>query len=725
MIRTRLGILVLLLTGVFLLLAVGWQGQDTSAFSRSDGALLKLDSAQAPHVNRSGGPSIIATASGEVCGDLNESGEVDVFDAIEILQIIVDLEDQTLSKAILADLTKDGKISVPDAILPFQHIAGLITITDCGPPPPTVSDFSPKSGSVGTLASVTGSRFVFASRFGPQVTINKQGGGTMSAPVASFDGTSLLFVIPPGAQSGPVTVTVAEQSVSSSDLLTIVPSSDFSVIAEPSAADVIQGQLVSYTVTLSSDSGFSQLATLDVFGLPEGVAAFFQPEGITAEQTSLLTIIASEDQSPGTASLTVTATANVDGMELVESVDLTLNVQPVTTSFLGRTVVDDAIQTAIAGVTITLLGQDGDGNVTGCSGQTVSDAAGNFSFTGLPIECTGPQLIRYDGTTATSPPGDYAGVDLLYDIVPDQVTVSPVLIHLPRIDNAETVMVTQDASEDQNFTFETIPNLSVTVYSGTIFTLVDGSQPDPFPLTAIQVPVDRLPEEMPPSDDTVEPFIVAFQPANATASQPMAVFFPNLINTAPGINMPLSTLDPTKGVMVVYGTGTVSVDGTQIIPDFDPATPGRRFGLVHFDWHGPRVPPKGKGGCGCTGGPSPGPAGQGGGPFAGKPVNILWGEETITERDIGIDGPRGAIEIVRSYRHLLTLNGPFGIGTSHNYGDLLDAGSQRGGVINLVFPDASRSPFSLQPDGTYRNFSIPSLHGVVLGAISGSRMEIR
>jgi hypothetical protein len=38
--------------------------------------------------------------------------------------------------------------------------------------------------------------------------------------------------------------------------------------------------------------------------------------------------------------------------------------------------------------------------------------AGNFSFTNLPPECTGGQLVRYDGLTVTSPPGQYAGVDL-------------------------------------------------------------------------------------------------------------------------------------------------------------------------------------------------------------------------------------------------------------------------------------------------------------------------
>ena len=42
--------------------------------------------------------------------------------------------------------------------------------------------------------------------------------------------------------------------------------------------------------------------------------------------------------------------------------------------------------------------------------QTISDGAGNFAFTNMPAECTGFQLIRFDGMTATSPPGAWITV---------------------------------------------------------------------------------------------------------------------------------------------------------------------------------------------------------------------------------------------------------------------------------------------------------------------------
>jgi PKD repeat protein len=339
------------------------------------------------------------------------------------------------------------------------------------------------------------------------------------------------------------------------------PPSPFTLTAEPNMAEVIQGQTVSYAVRLNSTTSFSQLAALGVAGLRTGVSGAFKPKQLAVGQTSILTIATPSGQAPGAIPLSVSALAEVNGQTVTKSTDLMLHVQPITTSFLGRTVVADTLETPLASVTVKFLGKDDNGNPTGCSGQTVSDAAGNFMFTNLPPECTGRQLIRYDGLTATAPPGDYAGVDLVYDIVTNQVTTSPVLVHLPRIDDKETVPVQQNAPTDQIFHFTTIPGLSVTVYAGTTFTLVDGTQPNPFPLTAIQVPVDRLPDAKPPNPQMMMVFIVAFQPANAEASQPVAVYFPNTINTPPGINMVLMTLDPTKGQMAPYGTGTVPRTG--------------------------------------------------------------------------------------------------------------------------------------------------------------------
>ena len=142
------------------------------------------------------------------------------------------------------------------------------------------------------------------------------------------------------------------------------------------------------------------------------MTARLAPGQITTGQTSVLTVTAPGTEALGALNFSISASATVAGQAVSQSAPVTLQVMGVSTSFLGRTVVDDYMRTPIAGVTVTFLGQDGSGNSTGCSQQTTSDGAGNFSFSSLPPGCTGPQLVRYDGSTASSPSGEYAGVDL-------------------------------------------------------------------------------------------------------------------------------------------------------------------------------------------------------------------------------------------------------------------------------------------------------------------------
>ena len=73
-------------------------------------------------------------SGGGACGDLNGDGDVNVFDAIIDLQIIVGLITPTEAQLTLGDVVRDSTINVFDAILLLQHIVGLTEITECGPP---------------------------------------------------------------------------------------------------------------------------------------------------------------------------------------------------------------------------------------------------------------------------------------------------------------------------------------------------------------------------------------------------------------------------------------------------------------------------------------------------------------------------------------------------------------------------------------------------------------
>ncbi|HEV2990987.1 MAG TPA: RHS repeat-associated core domain-containing protein [Candidatus Angelobacter sp.] len=564
---------------------------------------------------------------------------------------------------------------------------------------PVIRDFNPTSGPAGTLITVNGSNFTGGTN--PQVILNQQGGGTIAAPVTSFTNTNLTFVIPPGAASGTFTITSAGSQGISPSALTITASSSFNVTASPNTANVIQGKTGAYAVTLNSGDGFSQLAQLSVSGVPAGVTASFSPTQITASQISTLTVTAPAGQLTGNTVLTITASATIDGIPTNQSTTVNLAVQPVTTSLIGRVLESDTIESPLGGITITLLGVDDTGHATGCAGQTISDAGGNFSFTNLPAACAGRQLVGYNGNTASD--GEkYASVNLAYTIAANQVT-GPEFVHLPRIDNGETKMVQQNAPFDQVFTFSTLPGVAATVYAGTVFTLPDGTQPNPFPFTGVSVPVDRLPDAPKDGAGALRAYIIAFQPADSTTNQPVAVTFPNTLNTPPGVNMELDTLDPVRGELVKYGTGTVSGDGTQIVPDPDPNSPGHNFGIVHFDWHGPMAPgPNDKNPC-------PG----GNCPDGGDPVDLASGLFVLTKTDLSFSSARGTVAMTRTYRPLSGAPGPFGVGTNHNYGYQLNTFSflQQRRSIGLITPDGNQFPLSQQPDGTLANSSIPSLIG--------------
>ena len=568
------------------------------------------------------------------------------------------------------------------------------------------------------------------------VTLAAPGSATIGAPVSNSSSTGLSFVVPAGAVTGPLTLSLAGVNAASSPTLTVTPSSTFTLSASPASANVFMGKSVAYAVQLASSSGFGQLAQLTVTGVPAGITASFNPAAIAVGQTSTLILTVPANQPVSTANLSISAAATVEGIPLTQTVTAAVTVQAPTTSFIGRAVTADALEKPLAGVTVTMLGKDGAGNNTGCTGNTVSDGGGNFALANLGASCVGPQLVGFGGNSVTSPPGKYAGVNLVFTLIGGQVVVSPVLVHLPLIDNAETFSVQQNSASDQTYSFTTIPGLTVTVYAHTTFTLSDGTQPNPFPLAAVEVAIDRLPDVMPVTNTVVNAFIVAFQPANTTASAPVAVYYPNTLNTAVGTGVPLMTLDPTRGRMVPYGTGTVSSDGQTIIPDIDPSTGSaqHRYGIVHFDWHGPAPPLPGGpypggGGCGtglsCSCG-SGGDCNLADNPNGGEPVDLGSGLFIMDSTDLEIAGTRGRIVAERVYRTISGGDGPFGIGTQNVYDYAIDTDNANSAtLINLITPDTAIFPFSRQPDGTLTCSTSPHLRGAVMRTQASGQTDLR
>jgi RHS repeat-associated protein len=84
--------------------------------------------------------------------------------------------------------------------------------------------------------------------------------------------------------------------------------------------------------------------------------------------------------------------------------------------------------------------------------------------------------------------------------------------------------------------------------------------------------------------------------------------------------------------------------------------------------------------------------------------------------DIEIKNSLGRIGLDRVYRTLSGNPGPFGVGTSHNYGYQLNTFNfiQGQGSITLILPTGLPIPFNQQADGTLANFTVPGMRGAVM-----------
>jgi RHS repeat-associated protein len=579
----------------------------------------------------------------------------------------------------------------------------------------SLTGINPSSGPVGTAVTLTGDGLDLP----PAVLFAKQGGGTLLATLLASSATSLRVSVPTGAASGPVILASGGISLTG-PVFTVSTSRTFDLQGGPASAVLFPGATANYGIGATSADGFAGLVVLQVNGLPSGITFKLDPPQISAGQTANLTLSAPAGQALGARPFSVTGTAASEGQTLSRTVGLSVDVRPVSTSFIGRVVAAEAFEHPLSGVTVRFFGESQEGTPNGCPLSPIrTDAGGNFAFVDLPAACTGPQLVGFDGITES---GElYTPVNLLFDLQAGFVNQPPVLVHLIPINEAETVLVRQNWGSDQIFTFRTIPGLKLQVYAGTIFSKPDGSTPDPFLLTGLRVPIDRLPDQMNLPVGQIMPFLVSLQPEGSRSSQAVAVDYPNTAGGQPGTAVSLLTLDPRVGAMVLYGTGTISANGLSVVADANPATPGKRYGISHFDWHGPQTPnppftaraPLGGEGCAVLKGDCAAAGGCAHPPKGAHSVEYATGAEAMEALEAAITGIPLPVKLVRIYRSdLAGFSGPFGLGTSHSLNYTMLAGrSLDQVVINLSLPNGRVLAYVRQPDGTYRATGTPFARG--------------
>ncbi len=567
---------------------------------------------------------------------------------------------------------------------------GLAAVTVISPPP-SITGFTPTSGKVGTTVTITGTGFrPTASQ--NTVTFTGTSNTRVPAPVSAATTTSLTVTVSAGAVTGPIQVTTASGTATSTGYFVVLPSPDFTLTASPASAQAVPGSTVAFALQATPRDGFAGLVSLSVSGLPLGATATFSAPTLGPAQGGTLSI-ATGSAASGTTALTVTGTATIAGVPVSRSAPLTLTILAAgQTSLVGRIL--DTAEQPVPGVTIRV------GTLT-----TTTDAAGNFTLLNLP---TGSQVVFLDGSTASTPERSYPTIPVTVAITAGQVNTLP---FEPRfhIQKARAFTDISNSAVARTLTDPEVPGFALTVPAGVTITGWDG-----VPNTQISVqpiPRDRLPLPPPPGGGTVTSIYMFYfgKTGGGTPSAPIPITVPNDIGALPGETLDLFYFDdstptvPRTNTWQLGGTGTVTADGKQIVT----TTGGiRQFCCGGAAFRRPPPPPTTPPTLAASSRPP-----QGASAAAGEPVDLSTGLFILEKTDLLLPG-RIPITLTRTYRTLDASPGPFGPGTSNPYDIFLQA--QGPDLLLLFLPGNSRSLWSRGADGLFRNDQVPAYRGATI-----------
>lgn len=308
---------------------------------------------------------------------------------------------------------------------------------------------------------------------------------------------------------------------------------------------------------------------------------------------------------------------------------------------------------------------------------TQTDANGLFLLRDVPA---GRQSLKIDGRGVTQGGRHYTLHYLSVDVADHQTTAIPALIHLSRVDPATEITIDAPASREYVLTHPAIPGLEIHVPKGAVIRDQDGKVVTTLSITPVAN--DRAPYPSP------VPFSTYFtlQPGGAYVDggpqYALRVVYPNHEGLPAGAQVKFWNYDVATGWQV-YGHGTVTADGKQIVPD---AGSGLRqvmtFG-IGIGGSGDTPPPQGPyPGANCTG---------------GDPVDCPTGLFLHGGTDLRVNDVI-PISVSRSYRTNDNQTRAFGTGTNISYAMRLyqpSTVSQR--EIDLIGADGGKIPFMLVP----------------------------
>lgn len=366
--------------------------------------------------------------------------------------------------------------------------------------------------------------------------------------------------------------------------------------------------------------------------------------------------------------------------------------------------------TALAGQVLKLNGKPLV-NVTMQIGDraTRTDATGRFLLTDIPA---GHQEMLVNGHTASRAGKLYAMCENAVEVEAGKTNVLPYTIWLPVIDRKNVTPIPVPTTGKVVVTSPLIPGLEVHIPAGVKLLTHHGDYLTSMSLTAM--PVDRTPVPLP--DGARFFFTPQSHGAEIIGGAPNAGFrvvYPNVSGLPAGASVDLMGYDPERpGGWYVYGKGTVSKNGKQVVPN--PGVVQKKLNCYggFFDSDAP------------PNGPVPG------GARIGDPVDPFTGLFVYDKTDLALSDTM-PVTLSRTYRPNDLQPRAFGVGATHPYDMTIigDNGSHSPSYGELILPDGARiryertnpdvSPAAFEHTATptvfYKSMMVATSGGIVGG----------
>jgi RHS repeat-associated protein len=324
--------------------------------------------------------------------------------------------------------------------------------------------------------------------------------------------------------------------------------------------------------------------------------------------------------------------------------------------------------------------------------STYSDKTGRFLLTNVTA---GHHVLMVDGRSVKKAGKTYGVFKIGVDVATNRTTALSFKIWMPALDTLNSNIISVPTNQDVKLTTPHIPGLEVHIPGGAIVRDVDGQTASKITITPI--PVDRPPFPLPSNVNV--PVFFTVQPGAAQVIPPRArVIYPNYAGAAPGTRVDFWNYDPAQKGWYIYGHGSVTPDGKQVVPD---------AGVVIYEFTGFMI-----GSSGSPPGTAPYPGGGSDG-SDGDPVDLGTGLFVYNKTDLYLPDTV-PIVLRRTYRPGDNAARSFGIGSAHLYNMFLWSVNNYQ-QADLILPDGGRihyvrtSPGTGFTDAVYEHTATPSM----------------